>query len=169
MPIPDLTRVPSFYHNYIRQVKDDDLLTALKNNTEVMLAFFRSIPEERHDYRYAEGKWSIKELVQHLTDSERVFTYRALRFARKDKTPLSGFDENLFTENSHASERSWSGLISEFETVRTATLHLFGSFSEEQLEASGEANGDSVYVLGIGFICAGHCYHHRNIIIERYL
>ena len=169
MPRPDLSRVPSFYHNYINQVKTDDLMSSFRDNTETMITFFKKIPENKYDHRYADDKWTIKELVQHLTDAERVFSYRALRFARKDKTPLPGFEEKLYAETSEASKKSWEELVNEFIAVRKATELLFASFSYEQLEAEGTASGGSIYVLAIGFICTGHCYHHRNIINERYL
>ncbi len=169
MPRPDLTRVPEFYHNYINQVKEEDLMNALKSNTSAFLSFMKSIPIEKHDYRYAEGKWTIRELLQHLIDTERVFCYRALRFARKDNTPLPGFNENLFAANAKADKRKWVDLIIEFEAVRKSTEILFNSFDEEQLESSGISNNHPIYVLAIGFICAGHCNHHINIIKERYL
>ena len=88
---PDLTRVPEFYHNYIKQVPEDDLMTAFKNQTPVTIHFFQDMPEHKINYAYAEGKWSIKEVLQHIIDAERIFSYRALRFARKDPTPLPGF------------------------------------------------------------------------------
>ncbi len=169
MPRPDLSRVPSFYHNYILQVPEDELIPALNKNTEEMLAFFETIPEQKYDYRYAPGKWNIREILQHVIDGERVFSYRALRFARMDQTPLPGFDEKLFNEHGGGGMRAWNELVEEFSAVRKSTTCLFASFTPEQLEAEGVANDDRIYVMGIGFICAGHCYHHRNVIIERYL
>ncbi len=169
MPRPDLSRVPDFFHNYINQVKDDELMQALKNNSAAMEIFFKTIPSEKHDYRYAAGKWTIKEVVQHLIDTERIFNYRALCFARKDTTPLPGFDENLFAANAKAGKRNWNDLMEEFAAVRKSTEILFASFDEEQLESAGNSNGRSNYVLGMGFICVGHCNHHRKIIEERYL
>ena len=169
MPRPDFTRVPPFYHNYINQVKEDDLMGALKNNTPAFLSFFKTIPIEKRDHRYAEGKWTIKELFQHIIDTERVFSYRALRFARKDTTPLPGFNENLFGAHAKADKRNWDDLVLEFEAVRKSTEILFASFDNEQLESEGLSNNNSIYVLAIGFICAGHCNHHMNIVRERYL
>lgn len=169
MPRPDLARVPVFFHNYINQVREDDLMSAMKNNTTSLLAFLNSIPEDKHDYRYAEGKWSVKDLLQHIIDSERIFSYRALRFARKDSTPLSGFNENVFAANAKADQRNWDDMIEEFIAVRKSTELLFASFDNEQLEAEGISNGHANYVLGMGFICVGHANHHRRIIEERYL
>ena len=169
MPHPDLSRVPQFYHNYISLVKEDNLMKAFKTNTNSFISFLESIPAEKHDYRYADEKWSIKEIIQHLVDAERVFSYRALRFGRKDPTHLPGFNENLFARHAKADKRNWNDLVEEFKAVRKSTELLFASFDNEQLDAEGISNDASVYVMGIGFICVGHCYHHQKIIQERYL
>jgi len=169
MPRPDLSRVPEFFHKYINQVPDDEIMMALKNNAQTIQKFFRAVPVEKHDYRYAEGKWSMKEVLQHIIDTERVFSYRALCFARKEPSPQPGFDENIFATNAKADKKSWEDLLEEFSTVRKSTELLFSAFDVEQLEAEGISNGRSNYVAGIGFICAGHSYHHKKIIEERYL
>src|SRR6188508_2238332 len=111
MPRPDLARVPGFYHNYINQVPETDLMTAFKNQTPIALQFFQTMSPNKIDHAYAEGKWTIKEILQHIIDAERVFSYRALRFARKDPTPLPGFDENLFAENARVDKRTWNDLL----------------------------------------------------------
>jgi glycerophosphoryl diester phosphodiesterase len=108
-------------------------------------------------------------VLQHIIDAERVFAYRALCFARKDTTPLPGFDENIFADHSKAEQRKWKELVKEFRAVRESTELLFSSFDEDQLEAAGMASGKSVYVMGIGFIIAGHTNHHMKVIKERYL
>lgn len=169
MPHPDLSRVPQFYHNYINLVNEDELMSAFEFNTKSTLSFLATIPVEKHNHRYAEDKWTIKEILQHLIDAERVFSYRALRFARKDTTHLPGFNENLFARNSKADKRSWNDLVEEYSIVRKATEILFNSFGHEELESEGITNNASIYVLGIGFICVGHCIHHKKIIEERYL
>src|SRR4249919_1976815 len=169
MPRPDLTRVPEFYHNYIKQVPENDLMTAFKNQTPAVIHFFQNIPADKIDYAYAEGKWTIKEMLQHLIDAERVFTYRALRFARKDDTPLPGFDENLFADTAKADKRNWNDIVEEFTALRRSSEAMFASFDNEQLEAEGNASGKSIYVLAIGYIVAGHVNHHCQIIKERYL
>ena len=169
MPRPDLSRVPQFYHGYIKTVKEDDLLTGLRKSSRDLFELLKSIPPEKHDYRYADGKWTIKEVVQHMIDGERVFTYRALRFARKDDTPLPGFEENLYAQTANADRRSWHDLVEEFAAVRKATEALFASFDDEQLNQSGIASEASTYVLGIGYIVAGHVNHHCGVIKERYL
>jgi hypothetical protein len=166
---PDLSRVPEFYHNYIRQVPEDDLMTSFKNQTTTFLDFINTIPREKIDFAYAPGKWTIKEVLQHIIDAERVFSYRALRFARKDPTPLHGFDENLFAKNAKVEKRNWNDLVDEFKSVRKATEWLYSSFDEEQLNASGTASNGSNYVLAFGYISIGHSLHHMKVIKERYL
>jgi hypothetical protein len=169
MPRPDLKKVPEFYHGYISQVSENDLMDAFKKGIPSFTQFFETIPESKHNYRYAEGKWTIKEVLQHIIDSERVFSYRALCFARKDPTPLPGFDENIFAANAKADKRSWNDLIDEFKTIRRSSEQLFASFDNEQLNATGTASNHSNYVLGFGYIIIGHSLHHMRIVKERYL
>ena len=166
---PHLSRVPEFFHNYIKLVPEDDLMTSFKNQTNVLFDFLETIPAQKISYAYAPGKWTIKEMLQHMIDAERIFCYRALRFARKDPTPLHGFDENLFAKNAKADKRKWNDLVEEFKSVRKATEWLFGSFDQEQLEATGTSNNSSNYVLAFGYISIGHSLHHVKIIKERYL
>src|SRR2546423_5681889 len=156
---PDLNRVPEFYHNYIKQVPEDDLMTSFKNQTPLFIDFLKNIPVDKIDYAYAPGKWTIKQILQHLIDGERVFCYRSLCFARKDPTPLPPFDENIFAENAKTEQRDWHELVEEFKTVRKGTEYLFGSFDDEQLNADGISNKHSNYVLGFGFITISHCMH----------
>ena len=169
MPRPDLSRVPEYYHKYINQAKEDDLMIAFQNNTLSFLSLLKAIPRDRQDHRYAEDKWTIKEVLQHIIDIERVFTYRALRFARKDDTALPGFDEKVFSASAKADKRNWDELIDEFAFLRKATELMFGSFDDEQLESAGTASNVSMYVLGIGYIVVGHCEHHLTILKEKYL
>lgn len=169
MARPDLSRVPEFYHNYINQVSENELMEAFKEGSKKNIQFFEQIPSSRYDYKYAEGKWTIKEVLQHIIDSERVFNYRALCFARKDPKPLPGFDENIFAANAKAGKRNWIELLDEFRTVRKSSEQLFNSFDAEQLEATGIASNHSNYVLAFGYIIIGHSLHHKKIIEERYL
>lgn len=165
----DLSRVPAFYHNYINNVREPNLVKAFQEHQADLISFLKSIPEEKWDYRYAEGKWTVKEMVQHIIDGERIFAYRALRFARKDKTELPGFEENDYAAASRADKRAVRDLLEELEAVQKTSLLLFRSFDEEQLEESGIANGSEVYVKAIGFIIIGHALHHKRILTERYL
>lgn len=169
MPRPDLSRVPEFYHNYINHVQENDLKDAFSNGTKNLVEFLGNIPLKKVDYRYAENKWSIKEVLQHIIDTERIFNYRALCFARKDATSLPGFDENNYAANSNASTRDWSSLMEEFRAVRRSSELLFSSFDDEQLNAGGTANNNSNYVLGLGYIQVGHSLHHMRVIKEKYL
>jgi len=166
---PDLNRVPEYFHNYINQVEESSLDLAFRKQGSSMIRFFEGIPEEKIDHRYAEGKWTIKEMLQHIIDAERVFSYRALCFARKDSTPLPSFDENAYAFNSKADKRDWNEMIDELRAVRHGTELLFDSFYEEQMESEGTASGKQNYVRGIGFIIVGHVTHHIKIIKERYL
>ncbi|MCW3074015.1 MAG: hypothetical protein JWP69_1084 [Flaviaesturariibacter sp.] len=168
MPRPDLTRVPSYYHRYIAQVQGDDLSQALRRHHSELLTYLETLPEQRWAYRYAESKWSIKELVQHIIDAERIFAYRALTFARKDTTPLPGFEENDYAAASEADRRTGADLLKELKAVQESSTLLFESFTPEQLEANGTANGNPVYVSAIGFILVGHSLHHLSILKERY-
>ncbi|HUR65295.1 MAG TPA: DinB family protein [Chitinophagaceae bacterium] len=168
MPGPDLTRVADYFHTYTNKVPENDLSTAFKNQSTLLNPFFKNIPEEKIDYRYAEGKWTVKEMLQHLIDAERVFAYRALCFARKDSTPLPSFDENLYADNSQADKRDWNEMLEEFWAVRKTTEMLFNSFDDEQLDSSGIASNNKHYVLGLGYIIVGHVNHHVGVLKERY-
>ena len=169
MPRPDLKRVPKFFERYVSKVEEDDLIQALTNQTKNMFQFLGSVPESKYDFAYAEGKWTLKELLQHMVDAERVFTYRALTFARKDKNELPGFEENEWADASNAASRNWNDLIEEFKAVRKATEYLFASFNDDQLDSQGTVNKNSIYVLALGFITVGHSNHHIGVIKERYL
>src|SRR6218665_2472337 len=155
---PDLSRVGAWYHSYIKLVPETDLNAAFANSDNNLTGFFNSIPVSKHDYRYAEGKWTIREMLQHIIDAERVFTYRALRF-----------DENLYAANAKADTRSWGDLVEEFIHTRKSSEFFFRSLDEEQLEANGISSGSPIYVRALGYIVIGHPLHHRNILIERYL
>lgn len=169
MARPDLSSVPKWYHSYIKAVKENNLTDALKNQTVFFNTFFASVPIQKREFRYAEGKWSVKEIIQHIIDGERVFTYRALCFARKDDTPLPGFEENLYAENAKTNNRTWDSLMEEFNSVRRSSEILFSTFDDEQLNSTGIANDNPISVLAIGFIVAGHANHHISVIKEKYL
>jgi uncharacterized damage-inducible protein DinB len=166
---PDLSKAPSFFHGYINHVPENDLMEAFQNHSSAFTHLIEMIPVDKRDYRYAEGKWTIKEVLQHIIDAERIFAYRALRFARKDPTFLPGFDENAFADNAKADKRNWDNLVEEFKAVRLSSKYLFASFDEDQLNAAGNSNNNSIYVLAIGYILIGHATHHARILKERYL
>jgi uncharacterized damage-inducible protein DinB len=160
---------PPYFYNYIRLVENEDLTVILKNQLPESLAFFNSIPKEKYDYKYAEGKWSIKEAIQHVIDAERVFTYRALSFSRKDTNILPTFDDKSYAANANAAAREWNDLVDEFTAVRKSTQLLFNSFSPEQLDSLGKASDYQMNAKAMGYTIAGHLAHHLNIIRERYL
>ncbi|HEU4470034.1 MAG TPA: DinB family protein [Flavisolibacter sp.] len=169
MATADLNRIPAFYHRYVKRVSEASPEQAFLQHQTELAGELMKIPEDRWDYRYAEGKWSVKELVQHVIDAERIFCYRALRFARNDQTELPGFDENLYTEFSNAGHRTKASLLEELATVQKSSAQLVSSFSPEQLQREGIANGERVYVAGIGYIIIGHALHHKAVLMERYL
>lgn len=169
MAKPSLESIPAFYHKYVQLIEEENVADAIANNTDNLRSLLQTIPNEKWDYRYGEGKWSIKEMIQHMIDAERIFCYRALCIARGEAQSLPGFDENAYADASKAAARSRQELESEFEAVRKATLLLFQSFDEEQLSKTGVANKNPITVNGIGYIIAGHATHHLNILKERYL
>ena len=169
MPAVDLSQVPSFYHAYINNVQSSDLASALREERNTLIEILRGIDELKWDYRYAEGKWSIKEMVQHLIDSERIFGYRALCIARGEKASLPGFDENEYAQNSDSDRRKGADLLKELILVHEGTTLLFQSFTPQMLQLKGTANGKSIYVEAIGFIAIGHSLHHLKVLKERYL
>ncbi|QCE42821.1 DinB family protein [Psychroserpens sp. NJDZ02] len=158
-----------YFKGYIDQAEGVSLLSGLESSFKTIHSFYLSIASEKLEYRYAEGKWTIKEIISHLIDTERIFCYRALRFARQDKTDLSGFDENAYVLASGASERSIADLLEEYTLVRKATIALFKSFSKTVLISNGIAGSGSVSVRALGFLIIGHEKHHVNVIKERYL
>ena len=165
----DLSRVPVFYHGYIHKVPQNNLKDAFVFHQKALLSLLDTIPENKWAHRYAPDKWSIREMVQHIIDAERIFCYRAVCFARGEKKELPGFDENNYAASSKAERRSSQSLREELRSVQQSSALLFDSFDEEQLNASGIANKNSIYVNGIGFIIVGHTLHHKSILEERYL
>lgn len=164
-----VTEYASYYSSYIQALENVELIEELEISVHEFIRFVQNIPMDKFDYRYAEGKWTIKDIIQHLIDAERVFSYRALRISRNDKTPLPGFEENDYVENTNANDRSIQDLLTEMAVVRQSTLSLFKSLTQEQLQRIGTASGKEVSVRAIGFIIIGHQKHHQRIFQERYL
>ncbi len=160
---------PASMAYYIDEAGNEDLLTILQKQAGDAKQLFETITEGKSFYKYAEDKWSLKELLQHIIDSERVFAYRALAFARKDENTLPSFDENDYADNSKANTRQWRELVHEFSIVRQSTVFLFNSFSNDALQQIGKASNYTIEVSLIGFVIAGHLNHHLKIIRERYL
>jgi hypothetical protein len=166
---PNIEGLSSYLAGYVSKARGEDLFTALANATTHAERLASIIPTDKHEHRYAPGKWSIKEVVQHVNDAERVFAYRALRFARKDGTPLPGFEENDYAPASEADRRTLKDLWEEHHTIRRGTVQLFSSFTAPMLARTGTAGGTMIDVQSLGWIIAGHAEHHWNIITERYL
>ena len=172
MNIKDLksNEYASFYGGYINQVSDEyTLIEELEISVHRLVKFVREIPMDKFDYRYAEGKWTIKDILQHLIDAERVFAYRALRFARNDKTELPGFEEDDYVLEANANKRSIQDLLTELLIVRQSTLALFKTFNNEQLLRIGIASNNPMSVRALGFVIIGHQNHHQKVFEERYL
>jgi hypothetical protein len=158
-----------YYKTYVDKIGESELIPTLEKQLKNFPNFMRSIPEEKLQYAYAEGKWTILEALQHIIDTERVFQYRALRFSRNDQTALPGFDQDVFVPESSANSKSIESIIEEYTTVRASTLSLFSSFNEDILKRLGTASDSPMSVGALGFITCGHQRHHRDIIRERYL
>lgn len=165
----NLETVPHFYKNYVKLIDETDLIQALRISGHRMLELVHFIKEQKSDYRYEEGKWTVRELLCHVIDAERIFAYRALRFARNDKTVLPGFEENEYAPQANASGRSLKKIADEMAHVRLATIDLFESFTPEMLTRKGTASKNEMSVNVLGFVIAGHETHHRKILMERYL
>ena len=158
-----------YFKRYVDQVPEEDLSTAFNNQLPVIKDLLSSITEEKSMYAYDTGKWTLKELLQHMIDTERIFNYRALAIARKEAASLPGFDENTYADNSNANSRPWQTLVDEFLVVRQSTRFLYDSFTEEMLASSGVASNNPLTVLALGFTTLGHFYHHKKVMEERYL
>ena len=165
----DINTVPGFYKRYVEHVKHLDLFEALTHSSRETISLIRSIPEDKGDFRYAPGKWSIKELLCHMLDTERILAYRALRFARNDGTPLAGFEENDYAPEANANERKIAKIADQMERLRQTTFDLFEDMTPTMLQRKGLANNVEFSVVSLAFIIPGHESHHRQVLKERYL
>ncbi len=159
---------PDYLWNYINLVDEEDLVKGLRAQRNLMMNKLLSIPSNKEDFAYGEGKWTIKEMVLHINDTERIFAYRALALMRGDKTPLPGFDENDYAKNALASERSLTNIADEFFAIRNSTIHLFESMPKHLMKNVGIASNHEVNVGGIAYAIIGHSMHHLNILRDRY-
>lgn len=160
---------PSYYHRYINLVTQDEVMEALSETYQEALKLIRSIPPALENHAYAEGKWTIREVFLHCVDTDRVFGYRALCFARGDKQKMLPFEEDDYAVASNANTRSLANIADELEAVSKATLALFASFSESVLASAGESPSGRTTVNSMGFMISGHLIHHMGVIRERYL
>lgn len=159
---------PDYYKLYIDAVPGENAIKYLESQVLDLQSFISDI-EEFENFAYLPGKWTIKEVLGHLTDAERVFGYRAMRFARGDNSSLPGFDENSYVQAAHFSKRAITDIAHEFSMMRHSNIHLFKSFTEEELNRTGTANNQNISVRSIVFAIGGHVAHHVHVIRERYL
>lgn len=171
MKISDLkvNEYDPYYQGYINAAGERDLLESLCDGITSFERFVKQLPSDKMHYAYARNKWTLAEVLLHVVDAERIFAYRALRFARKDMTPLAGFEQDEYVPASNANKRSKQSILDEFVAVRKATVSLFRSFDEPQLKIIGTASNSPMSVAALGFICCGHQNHHSRIILEKYL
>jgi len=158
-----------YYKRYIDQVEDVSILEGLQKGMEFTSSFFDAIPVEKHEYRYADSKWTPKEILQHIIDTERVFAYRALQFARSEGAVIQGYDQDEFAENSDANNRSMQELVDEYTAVRQANIHFAKSCSDKVWIRMGEASGSPLSARAAYYIIIGHEIHHCAVVQERYL
>ncbi len=158
-----------YYEKYIAKVRDGEILEILAEQSDAIRGLFARVPEDRGHFAYAAGKWTLSESLQHVIDTERVFSYRALRIARGDTTPLPGFEQNDWVPLSGANARPLAVIVEEFVAVRASTLSLFAGLPNEAWDRRGTASGFSVTVRALAFKCAGHALHHEGIFREKYL
>jgi uncharacterized damage-inducible protein DinB len=166
---PHTSEYAPFYHPYISGVPEGDVVAIMRDAGRELHSAVMAIPEQRGGFRYAEGKWTIREVIGHLIDAERIFTYRALRIARSDATPLPGFEENDYVRTAGSDERTLASLGQELAAVRESTVLLFQSLPADAWVRRGVASGKEISVRAIAYIVAGHPLHHLRILRERYL
>lgn len=162
------TEYPGYYQQYIDQLPQEDILSLLRSQKLQMLSFLANLKNESLSFRYAEGKWTVAEVIQHTIDTERIFQYRALCIARKDKTLLPGYDQDAYVPFSGANERSVESFIIEYQAVRDSGISLFQNFTPTMLKEQGNSNGNPLSTAAAGFIIAGHEKHHLNLYKTKY-
>lgn len=168
MPRPSATEYGPYYQSYINYTSGKDYEVLVKQFNERIIESWGAIPLEKINDAYEEGKWTIKQMFQHVIDTERIFAYRALAIARKEMLALPGFDEKEYAKNATAANRNWKDMLIEWRMVRQSTNMLFASFTEEDMKQKGTASGNPISVNALGFIIFGHCLHHLHILKERY-
>lgn len=169
MKRPEKTEYHPYYETYIQKVPEGDFMETFRTESTTTITLLESLSEAQWNHAYAPGKWTIKEAVMHMMDTERIFAYRALRIARGDKTPLAGFEQDDYVPNSKANSRSGKNILEEFKALRRSTEFFIQSLTEEMQIRQGTASGANVSVRGICYKIIGHELHHREIIEERYL
>ncbi|MCM3569720.1 DinB family protein [Neobacillus mesonae] len=166
---PSENEYPKYYLPYVKLVPEGNIVTILKENLESVIGLFEGISEENALFRYAENKWSIKEVLGHITDTERIMSYRLMRAGRGDQTELAGFDENLYVQGAKSNQLLLKDLLEDFIAARNATIRLIRNMPEDAWTNIGFANKSELTTRAIAYIIAGHENHHRNIVKDRYL
>jgi len=166
---PETSEYNPYYEKYISLIEEGELLNALERQPSELRSLLNGLDEEKGKYAYADGKWSIKEVLSHLVDGERIFGYRVLRISRGDETPIEGFEQDGYIENSHASERSFEDLLEELSLQRNANLRMLKNLRDDGWKRLGTASQSPVSVRALGFIMAGHVRHHIKILKAQYL
>jgi hypothetical protein len=166
---PEKGTYPEYFTHYLPLVREDNVMEALQTNLQILTGFISDIPKNKEDFIYAPGKWSVKQVISHVCDTERILAYRALRFARLDPAQPLPFDENRYAASVDLGERGCSDLLNEFESIRQSSISLFGSFNDDTLLRAGKTAAGETTVLALGYLICGHAAHHMNVLKERYL
>ncbi|MCE1163906.1 MAG: DinB family protein [Bacteroidetes bacterium] len=161
--------MPDYCRYYVNLAKENDLIESLKNSRDMTVKLLSSVPHSKENYSYAPGKWTVKQLVSHLADCERIYLYRALRFSRRDDTQLPGFEEDDYAKYANTENRTLKDLTEEYKLVRESGIILFEHITEEMLDFSGVANNVFYSPRSLGWMAAGHNIHHCNMLREKYL
>jgi hypothetical protein len=166
---PERSEYDPYYEKYISLITEDGLLDVLESQSSELAELIGRVPEEKGTFAYGDGKWTIKEVISHLIDGERMFAYRIFRISRGDKTPIEGFEQDGYIENAHANGRKFEDLLTEFRLLREANMHFFRNLRDEAWLRTGIANNVEISVRALAFIMAGHIRHHLIILKSRYL
>ncbi len=159
----------AYFYQYVSLVNDIELVPALEQGRDETAKFFGAIPEDRHEYSYAPGKWTPKDMLLHIIDTERIFAYRALRFTREQDTDLPGFEQDIFAASGNANSRTMNDLLDEYTAVRNSNIAMFRSFDDAALVRIGKASNTNMSPRAVGFIICGHEIHHMAVLRDRYL
>ena len=166
---PERSETGDYYYTYIDQVPDEPILNVLRSQELHFMPFLLKIPEEKGNHRYEEGKWSIKEVIQHINDTERIFCFRGLALSRNEKNPIPGFEQDDYVAAVDLSNRSIQSLAAEFLSIRKASLSFYKSLDDEMSVRSGTASGFPMSVRSTAYIIAGHLAHHQDVLLDRYM
>lgn len=166
---PEKSEYDPYYEGYVSLVPEEEIIPVLDRQSEELQQALRPVPEERGMYAYGDGKWTIKELLGHIIDGERMFAYRVFRIGRGDQTPIEGFEQDGYIENAHSNRRSFSELLEEFDLLRRANMHFFKNLTNDAWIRTGTANGREISVRALAYIMAGHVRHHIVVLRSRYL